>query len=179
MKMTLLGSGVRAPFVLKGLAGAQDDLDLDEVVLHDLDGERLELMTALGASFCREWGARFTVRGEPDPRTAIEGSRFVFSAIRPGQERARAVDEEVPLKHGVLGQETTGPGGFAKALRTEFGGWPWPSGSSTTRWASRPWPTRTRPSKAFASGSISGPQQPLFPFRSAMSAHSVQFRSVG
>ena len=118
MKMTLLGSGVRAPFVLRGLAAAQGDLGLDEVVLHDVDGERLELMAALGASFCQEWGARFTVRGEPDARAAIEGARFVFAAIRPGQERARAVDEEVPLKHGVLGQETTGPGGFAMALRT-------------------------------------------------------------
>ena len=96
MKMTLLGSGVRAPFVLRGLAAAQGDLGLDEVVLHDVDGERLELMAALGASFCQEWGARFTVRGEPDARAAIEGARFVFAAIRPGQERARAVDEEVP-----------------------------------------------------------------------------------
>jgi 6-phospho-beta-glucosidase len=118
MKMTLLGSGVRAPFVLRGLAASQADLGLDEVVLHDTDLDRLEPMAALGAHLCAEWGARFTVRGEPDPRTAIAGSRFVFSAIRPGQEAARAVDEDVPLRHGVLGQETTGPGGFAMALRT-------------------------------------------------------------
>lgn len=118
MKMTLLGSGVRAPFVLRGLAAGQDDLGLDEVVLHDTDPERLELMAALGGHMCAEWNARFVVRGEPDPRAAIAGARFVFSAIRPGQEGARAVDEEVPLKHGVLGQETTGPGGFAMALRT-------------------------------------------------------------
>jgi 6-phospho-beta-glucosidase len=118
MKMTLLGSGVRAPFVLRGLASSEPDLGLDEVVLHDTDLDRLEPMTALGAYLCAEWGARFTVRGEPDPRVAIAGSRFVFSAIRPGQEAARAVDEDVPLKHGVLGQETTGPGGFAMALRT-------------------------------------------------------------
>jgi alpha-galactosidase/6-phospho-beta-glucosidase family protein len=118
VKMTLLGSGVRAPFVLRGLAAGQDDLGLDEVVLHDTDAERLELMTAVGGYLCADWGARFTVRGEPDARAAIGGARFVFSAIRPGQEGARAVDEEVPLKHGVLGQETTGPGGFAMALRT-------------------------------------------------------------
>jgi 6-phospho-beta-glucosidase len=48
----------------------------------------------------------------------LSGSRFVFSAIRVGQERARALDEQIALKHGVLGQETTGPGGFAMALRT-------------------------------------------------------------
>ncbi len=118
MKMTLLGSGVRAPFVLRGLAACQDDLGLDEVVLHDTDPERLALMAALGAHLCAGWGAGFTVRGETDPRAAIAGAGFVFSAIRPGQEGARAVDEEVPLKHGVLGQETTGPGGFAMALRT-------------------------------------------------------------
>jgi 6-phospho-beta-glucosidase len=114
----MLGSGVRAPYVLHGLAESHAELGLDEVVLHDADPERLELMTALGAHMVREWGGAFVVRGEPDPRAALEGARFVFSAIRPGQEAARVVDEEVPLKHGVLGQETTGPGGFAMALRT-------------------------------------------------------------
>lgn len=118
MKMTLLGSGVRTPFVLRGLVASQDVLGLDEVVLHDTDPERLALMAALGGSMCEDWGARFTVRGEADPRVAITGARFVFSAIRPGQEAARAIDEEVPLALGVLGQETTGPGGFAMALRT-------------------------------------------------------------
>jgi 6-phospho-beta-glucosidase len=118
VKVTLLGSGVRTPFVLRGLTAGQDDLGLDEVVLHDVDAERLELMAALGGHLCGEWGARFTVRGEPEARAAIRGARFVFSAIRPGQEVARTVDEEVPLKHGVLGQETTGPGGFAMAMRT-------------------------------------------------------------
>ena len=118
MKMTLLGAGVRAPFVLRGLASSRADLGLDEVVIHDTDAGRLDLMTALGGYLASEWGAGYTVRGDPDPRSAIAGARFVFSAIRPGQEAARAVDEEVPLKHGVLGQETTGPGGFAMALRT-------------------------------------------------------------
>ena len=118
MKVTLLGAGVRAPFVLRGLAAGAADLDLDEVVLFDTDPERLELMTALGEHFVASWGAPFTVRNEPDAASALAGARFVFSAIRPGQEAARAVDEEVPLKHGVLGQETTGPGGFAMALRT-------------------------------------------------------------
>jgi 6-phospho-beta-glucosidase len=116
--MVLLGSGARVPLVLRGLASSQADLDLDEVVLHDTDAERLELMSALGAHLCTEWNAGFTVRGEHEARAAIDGARFVFAAIRPGQEPARVVDEEVPLKHGVIGQETTGPGGFAMALRT-------------------------------------------------------------
>jgi len=118
MKITLLGAGVRAPFVLRGLASSRADLGLDEVVMHDTDAGRLRVMTALGGYLASQWGAGYAVRGDPDARSAISGARFVFSAIRPGQEAARAVDEEVPLKHGVLGQETTGPGGFAMALRT-------------------------------------------------------------
>jgi 6-phospho-beta-glucosidase len=118
VKLTMLGAGVRAPFVLRGLAERQRDLGLTEVVLHDTDTDRLEVMAALGAFLCRGWGATFTVRGEHDARAALGGARFVFAAIRPGQERARTFDEELPLKHGVLGQETTGPGGFAMAMRT-------------------------------------------------------------
>jgi 6-phospho-beta-glucosidase len=116
--MTLLGTGVRTPFILHGLADRAVELELDEVVLHDVDAERLEIMAALGGHLVRSWGASFAVRGERDPRAALAGSRFVFSAIRVGQERARALDEQIALKHGVLGQETTGPGGFAMALRT-------------------------------------------------------------
>jgi 6-phospho-beta-glucosidase len=118
MKVTLLGTGVRTPFVLHGLADRQAELGLTEVVLHDVDCERLRIMSVLGAHLCRGWRADFTVRGEEDPREALTGSRFVFSAIRVGQEEARATDERVALAHGVLGQETTGPGGFAMALRT-------------------------------------------------------------
>src|SRR5215217_2533564 len=118
MRMTLLGTGVRTPFVLHGLADRERELALSEVVLHDVDTDRLEAMAALGAHLVRSWGASFSVRGEADARAALTGSRFVFSAIRVGQERARTLDEQIALKHGVLGQETTGPGGFAMALRT-------------------------------------------------------------
>jgi alpha-galactosidase/6-phospho-beta-glucosidase family protein len=118
MRMTLLGSGVRTPYVLHGLAERERELGLTEVVLHDADPDRMKIMASLGAHLCRSWGASFAVRGEPDARAALAGSTVVFSAIRVGQERARALDEQIPLKYGVLGQETTGPGGFAMAMRT-------------------------------------------------------------
>jgi 6-phospho-beta-glucosidase len=114
----MLGAGVRAPFVLHGLVERQDELELTEVVLHDLDPDRLAAMTALGRYLCGSWGAKFELRSDDDPRAALANARFVFAAIRPGQERARTFDEELPLQHGVLGQETTGPGGFAMAMRT-------------------------------------------------------------
>src|SRR5258708_34069028 len=115
MKMTLLGAGVRAPCVLRGLASERADLGLDEVVMHDTDAGRLDLMAALGGYLASEGGAGYTVRGDPDPRSAIAGARFVFSAIRPGQEAARAVDEEAPLSHAALGPGTTRP--VAVAMR--------------------------------------------------------------
>jgi alpha-galactosidase/6-phospho-beta-glucosidase family protein len=114
----MLGAGVRAPLVLHGLVARQDELELTEVVLHDLDPDRLAAMTALGRFLCGGWDGRFELRSDDDPRAALADARFVFAAIRPGQERARTFDEELPLKHGVLGQETTGAGGFAMAMRT-------------------------------------------------------------
>jgi 6-phospho-beta-glucosidase len=118
VKLTMLGAGVRAPFVLHGLVERQGELDLTEVVLHDDDPGRLDAMTALGRFLCGAWGGTFDLRGDADPRAALADAWFVFAAIRPGQERARTFDEELPLKHRVLGQETTGPGGFAMAMRT-------------------------------------------------------------
>ena len=118
MKVAMLGTGVRSPGVLLGLAKLERELGITEVALHDNDAERLDIISALGAYLCREAGASFTVRGERDPRAAFAGSRFIYTAIRVGQERARAIDEQLPLKYGVLGQETTGPGGFAMAMRT-------------------------------------------------------------
>jgi 6-phospho-beta-glucosidase len=118
MKLTLLGSGVRSPGVVRGLARRQDDLGLTEVVLHDADQERLEIVAALIRHKAAEWGAAFEVRAERDRRAALAGARCVYAAIRVGQERARALDESVALQHGLLGQETTGAGGFAMAMRT-------------------------------------------------------------
>jgi 6-phospho-beta-glucosidase len=118
MKITLLGAGVRTPFVLHGLAAMGSELGLSEVTLHDVDRRRLDIMHKLGTHLCRQWGAKFGVSAEPDPRLALSGAGFVFSAIRAGQDRARALDEEIPLKYGVIGQETTGPAGFAMAMRT-------------------------------------------------------------
>lgn len=118
MKLTVLGAGIRTPLLLSGLARRAESLGLDEVVLHDCDKGRLQTMAAFGGGLCDEWGAPFHVRAEEDAEAALEGADFVFSAIRVGGEAGRIIDEEVPLRYGIIGQETTGPGGFAMALRT-------------------------------------------------------------
>lgn len=116
MKLTVLGSGVRTPLLIKGIVRRR--LPVAEVTLHDSDPARLDTMTRFCAHLSTRWDAGFEVRAEPEAAGAIEGAAFVLSAIRAGGDEARVVDERVPLAHGVLGQETTGPGGFAMALRT-------------------------------------------------------------
>ena len=117
-KLAVLGAGSRTPLLLRGLIQRGDDLPIDEVVLHDSDASRLEVMTWLGEGLCESWGARFRVRAAADARDALSGARFVMAAIRVGGDEGRVRDERIALEHGVLGQETTGAGGFAMALRT-------------------------------------------------------------
>lgn len=118
MKLLVIGAGIRTPLLLHGLIKRQEALGLREIVLFDADPERLQTMGAFAQHVAARGGATFAVTAEPDLATAARGAAFVFCAIRVGQERHRIADERVPLKYGVLGQETTGPGGFAMALRT-------------------------------------------------------------
>jgi 6-phospho-beta-glucosidase len=93
-------------------------LGLDEVVLHDIDEDRLTRIGAVLDGLAEEHGDRLPFRTTTDLGDAVEGADFVFCAIRVGQLEGRVVDEQVPLGLGVLGQETTGPGGICFALRT-------------------------------------------------------------
>src|SRR5829696_10328811 len=119
MKLTIVGGGgFRVPLVYGALLEKAARLSLDEVVLHDVDGQRLARIGAVLDGLAAEHGARLPFRTTTDLPDAIEGADFVFSAIRVGQLEGRVVDESVPLGLGVLGQETTGPGGICFALRT-------------------------------------------------------------
>jgi 6-phospho-beta-glucosidase len=118
MKLLLLGAGIRTPLLLSGLIRRQQTLGLTEVRLYDNDSDRLATMGKFTGYLAERQGAPFAVTAVDDFRTAAAGVGFVFSAIRVGQEQHRVLDERIPLKYGVLGQETTGPGGFAMALRT-------------------------------------------------------------
>jgi 6-phospho-beta-glucosidase len=118
MKLTFLGAGgVRTPLVIQSLLSFQERLPLERVCLMDIDSERLELMR-LASQPRLAPGAAFELEWTTDPRRAIEGADFVVTTLRAGGMQSRLIDEQVPLRHGVLGQETTGPGGFAMALRT-------------------------------------------------------------
>jgi 6-phospho-beta-glucosidase len=119
VKLTIVGGGgFRVPLVYGALLAKAERLKLDEVVLHDIDAERLERIGSVLDGLAHEHGTRLPFRTTTDLVDAIEGADFVFCAIRVGQLEGRVVDEDVPLGLGVLGQETTGPGGICFALRT-------------------------------------------------------------
>ncbi|MFC5448532.1 6-phospho-beta-glucosidase [Paenibacillus aestuarii] len=119
MKLTVLGgAGMRTALLVNGLIRHSEQLQFDEVALYDIDEERLHIMGSLSQYIAQTKQASFRVTFTTDIREALQGAAFVFSAVRVGQEESRVNDERVALKYGVLGQETTGPGGFAMALRT-------------------------------------------------------------
>jgi 6-phospho-beta-glucosidase len=119
MKLTVIGgAGVRTPLLMSALARRQEAIGLDSVVLMDLDESKLELFGPLSRYVAESVGGTFTLSWTSDAREALTGAGAVITTIRGGSEHGRVVDESIALQHGVLGQETTGPGGFAMALRS-------------------------------------------------------------
>src|SRR5262249_27253336 len=93
-------------------------LGLDRVALYDVDEARLARIGAVLEGLEAERGQRLSLGVGTDLDEALEGADFVFCAIRVGRLEGRVLDERVPLGAGVIGQETTGPGGICFALRT-------------------------------------------------------------
>ena len=119
IKIAVIGGGsTYTPELVEGLALRRDALPLDELVLHDIDPGRLAVVGGLAGRILRHhgFGGRFATT--TDRAEAIRGASFVLVQLRVGGMAARLRDETIPLSFGCIGQETTGPGGFAKALRT-------------------------------------------------------------
>lgn len=119
MKLTVVGAGsTYTPELVDGLIGRQEQLGLDEVVLYDIDRERLRLLGAMAQRMLDKAGSKVPLRTTSDLDDAVADADAVLIQLRVGGQAARLVDETLPLRHGQLGQETTGAGGFTKALRT-------------------------------------------------------------
>jgi 6-phospho-beta-glucosidase len=115
MKIAVVGGGsTYTPELVSGLTR----LDVDEFVLEDVDPERREVVGGMARRMLVRQGytGRLEVTGDLD--AAVEGASFVLIQIRVGGQEARLRDETAPLACGCIGQETTGAGGFAKAMRT-------------------------------------------------------------
>ena len=113
MKIAVIGgAGIRVPLLVGGLA--RSDLKVTEISLYDIDRERLGVISNLAS----QMAGGIIIRSALAPEPAIEGARFVITSIRVGGAVQRATDEATALAHGVIGQETIGPAGFAMAVRS-------------------------------------------------------------
>jgi len=119
IKISVIGGGSSyTPELVEGIGRRRDILPVDELVLHDIDERRLEIVGGLAGRILRKQGFRGRLTLTTDRHAAVSGASFVLVQLRVGGLAARLRDETIPPRFGCIGQETTGPGGFAKALRT-------------------------------------------------------------
>lgn len=120
INLCVVGAGSSyTPELIETIINLRDDeLPVATIRLMDIDAERLRLMTGLTERMLRHAGKRITVESSVDLQSLLPGVDFVITQIRVGGMKARYLDESIPLKYGIIGQETTGPGGMCKALRT-------------------------------------------------------------
>lgn len=118
IKLVYIGGGAtRAPGTLASFVRHAARFAGSELVLVDLDPATLELARRVGQRLADAAGAELRITATTDRRAALAGADAVLASFRPGGFEARHHDERIPLRHGVIGQETQGPGGFFMALR--------------------------------------------------------------
>ncbi|MBS4210424.1 6-phospho-beta-glucosidase [Bacillus sp. FJAT-50079] len=121
LKIAVIGGGSSyTPELIEGFILRSDQLKINEIVLVDIEAgkEKLEIVGALAKRMIEKSQLPIKITLTLDRIQAITNADFVLTQFRVGGLDARASDERIPLEYNVIGQETTGPGGFAKALRT-------------------------------------------------------------
>ena len=119
MKITVIGGGsTYTPELVNGFLARAESLPLKELWLMDTDRERLEIVGGLARRMVKAKGDPFKVVLSGNQREAVAGAKYIITQLRVGLMPARRGDEYLGLRHGLVGQETTGVGGMAKALRT-------------------------------------------------------------
>jgi 6-phospho-beta-glucosidase len=119
MKLAVVGGGsTYTPELADGLGRLQGVLAVDELTLIDPARDRLDLVAGVSRRILAHLDAPTKVRAESDLEAGVDGADAVLIQLRVGGQAARATDETWPLECGCIGQETTGAGGLAKALRT-------------------------------------------------------------
>ncbi len=119
MKLAVIGAGsTYTPELVSGLMRERERVGVDELVLHDIDASRREVVGGLAQRILERQGfsGSLTITGDLDG--ALEGAEVILIQIRVGGQAARLRDETIPAACGCVGQETTGAGGLGKAMRT-------------------------------------------------------------
>ena len=119
MKLAVIGAGsTYTPELVSGLMRERERIDVRELVLHDIDPERREVVGGLARRILERQGYAGALATTGDLDRALGGADAVLIQIRVGGQAARLRDETIPAACGCVGQETTGAGGLAKAMRT-------------------------------------------------------------
>ena len=119
MKLAVLGGGgVRSPFLAKSIALGASDTGITETVFMDIDEEKLNIYGKIAKRISEKINPDLAFSLTTDAAEALKDADFVITTIRAEGDRGRVFDERTALNEGVLGQETTGAGGFAMALRS-------------------------------------------------------------
>ena len=119
VKVAVVGAGsTYTPELVEGFVRRIERFPVDELALLDVDTDRLDVVGGLAGRMLERAGYAGHLILTTDRDEALEGADFVIVQLRVGGQAARLSDETIPPRFGCVGQETTGPGGFAKALRT-------------------------------------------------------------
>ena len=119
MKVAVIGGGSSyTPELINGFLARINEFPVTELWLMDILPERLEVVGKFAQRMVEAAGSPFAVHLTTDQRQAIKNAHYVLTQLRVGWMAARREDEYLGMRHGIVGQETTGVGGMAKALRT-------------------------------------------------------------
>lgn len=119
LKIAYIGGGsTRAAGTVASLIEQGENFDGSEIVLIDLDPEHLKIVETIGAKMAHHRGLDLKISSTTDRCAGLQDCDAVLTSYRPGGFEARYLDESIPLRHGIIGQETQGPGGLFMALRT-------------------------------------------------------------
>ncbi len=119
MKLAVLGGGgVRSPILARSILGQAARLQIDEVVFMDQDAEKLRIYGGLARHVARQIDQTVAFDLTTDAVVAVRDADYIITTLRVGQDQGRIHDERIALDLGILGQETTGAGGFAMAMRS-------------------------------------------------------------
>lgn len=119
VKIALIGGGsAYSASFLQALIARPQSFQGSQLTLMDVDAEHVALLGCLGRKMARAAGMDLRIEATTDRRAALADAQVVLTSFRVGGLQARAADERIPLRYGIIGQETVGPGGFFFALRT-------------------------------------------------------------
>lgn len=118
MKIAIIGAGsTYTPEVMEGIIKRKDRLPVEELVLMDIDDQKLRIVGGFVQRMIDHGMPSIQVRMTTELDDALKGAAYVLGQIRVGRLPARYLDETIPLKYGLIGQETTGIGGFFNGMR--------------------------------------------------------------